>query len=144
MTRRHETHRISLGYVAWLFGFMGAHRFYFGKQFSGVLWFFTFGLLGIGWLIDIVLIPGMAADANRSYRSGDVSYSVSWLLLALLGVFGVHRIYMGKWITGLVYLLTGGLFLVGVIYDILTLNEQLDEINLSGSPYDFPPMMAAA
>ena len=53
------------------------------------------------------------------------------LLLGLLGVFGIHRIYMGKWLTGLVYLLTGGLFFVGVIYDILTLNEQLDEINVT-------------
>ena len=129
MPAHNRTHRTSVGYVAWLFGFTGAHRFYFGKQFTGALWFCTLGLLGIGWLIDIVLIPGMAIDANRRYRPSSVSYSVSWLLLALLGIFGVHRIYMGKWPTGLIYLLTGGLFFIGFVYDIFTLNEQLDELS---------------
>ncbi|WP_423787399.1 hypothetical protein [Klebsiella pneumoniae] len=33
--------------------------------------------------------------------------------------------YQGKWITGLIYLLTGGLFLIGVLYDFWTLNTQV-------------------
>ena len=49
-------------------------------------------------------------------------------LLTFLGFFGVHRFYMGKWLTGLLYLLTGGLFLVGVLYDYLTLNQQINEL----------------
>ena len=36
---------------------------------------------------------------------------------------------MGKFLTGILYLLTGGLFLVGVLYDFLTLNEQLSDVN---------------
>jgi hypothetical protein len=36
---------------------------------------------------------------------------------------------MGKIFTGLLYLFTGGLFLVGVLYDFLTLNEQLSDVN---------------
>jgi hypothetical protein len=36
---------------------------------------------------------------------------------------------MGKWFTGLLYLLTGGLLLIGVLYDYWTLNEQIDELN---------------
>ena len=36
---------------------------------------------------------------------------------------------MGKWLSGIIYLLTGGLFLVGIIYDYWTLNEQLTLIN---------------
>jgi TM2 domain-containing membrane protein YozV len=51
------------------------------------------------------------------------------VLLVFLGIFGLHRFYMGKFLTGLLYLLTGGLFLIGVIYDIVTLNEQVSEIN---------------
>jgi TM2 domain-containing membrane protein YozV len=38
----------------------------------------------------------------------------------------VHRFYLGKWVTGLVWLLTGGLLGVGWIYDFFTLNEQLE------------------
>jgi TM2 domain-containing membrane protein YozV len=110
-------------------GFTGAHRFYFGKQLTGMLWFFTLGLLGIGWLIDILLIPAMAAEANGRFRRGEVDYTVTWLLFAFLGVFGVHRFYMGKWITGILYLFTGGVFFIGILYDLCTLNEQVDEMN---------------
>lgn len=35
-------------------GFMGAHKFYEGKIGMGVLYLFTVGLFGIGWIIDII------------------------------------------------------------------------------------------
>jgi TM2 domain-containing membrane protein YozV len=124
-----DTHSKAVGYVLWIFGFMGAHRFYYGRPLSGTLYFFTLGLLFVGWIIDLFLIPGMADDADRRYRPGDVSYTVGWVLLTFLGVFGIHRFYMGKWFTGLLYLLTGGLLLIGVLYDYWTLNEQIDELN---------------
>jgi TM2 domain-containing membrane protein YozV len=108
---------------------MGAHRFYYGRPISGTLYFFTLGLLFIGWIIDLFLIPGMNDDADRRYREGEVSYTVGWVLLTFLGVFGIHRFYMGKWFTGLLYLLTGGLLLIGILYDYWTLNEQIDELN---------------
>jgi len=124
-----DTHSKAVGYVLWIFGFMGAHRFYYGRPISGTLYFFTLGLLFIGWIIDLFLIPGMDDDADRRYRPGEVSYTMGWVLLTFLGVFGIHRFYMGKWFTGLLYLLTGGLLLIGVLYDYWTLNEQIDELN---------------
>ena len=126
------THSTAVGYILWIFGFMGAHRFYYGKQISATIWFFTFGLLGIGWLIDLILIPGMDRDADFRYAPGRLDYSIAWIFLTFLGLFGIHRFYMGKWITGLIYLLTGGLFALGWLYDLLTLNEQVDEINRYG------------
>ncbi|MFM2167311.1 MAG: hypothetical protein RIS79_1682 [Verrucomicrobiota bacterium] len=54
---------------------------------------------------------------------------MAWLLLTFLGVFGIHRFYLGKWGTGILYLLTGGLFLAGIVYDFCTLNTQVSEIN---------------
>jgi TM2 domain-containing membrane protein YozV len=56
---------------------------------------------------------------------------MAWILLTFLGVLGIHRLYMGKWLTGIVYFLTGGIFLVGVIYDFWTLNDQIHIINSS-------------
>ena len=37
-------------------GYLGIHRFYAGKIKSGILYLFTFGLFGIGWIVDVVLI----------------------------------------------------------------------------------------
>ena len=120
-----DTHSKVIGYLLWIFGFTGAHRFYYGKPVTGTIWFFTLGLLGIGWLIDLFLIPAMDREADLRFTAGPIEYNVAWILLAFLGVFGVHRMYQGKWITGLIYLLTGGLFLVGVLYDFWTLNTQV-------------------
>jgi TM2 domain-containing membrane protein YozV len=124
-----KTHSKTIGYLLWIFGFTGAHRFYFGKPVTGAIWFFTLGLVGIGWLIDLFLIPGMDEKADRKYTSGPIDYSVAWILQTFLGVFGVHRFYMGKWLTGLLWLVTGGLFLIGYVVDYCTLNGQIDEIN---------------
>jgi TM2 domain-containing membrane protein YozV len=124
-----DTHSKTIGYLLWIFGFTGSHRFYYGKPVTGTIWFFTLGLLGIGWLIDLFLIPGMDRQADFRFQGGRVNYSVAWLLLTFLGLFGVHRMYMGKWLTGILYLLTVGLFGLGYLYDYWTLNGQIDELN---------------
>jgi TM2 domain-containing membrane protein YozV len=122
-------HNKLIGYILWIFGFMGAHRFYFGKPVSGTIYFFTLGLFLIGWIVDLFLIPSMDRQADRRFRPGVKNYNIAWILLTFLGLFGIHRFYQGKWITGILYLLTGGLFLLGVIYDYWTLNDQIDELH---------------
>ena len=124
-----RTHSVAIGYIAWIFGCFGAHRFYFGKPVSGLIWLCTFGLLGVGWLIDLFLIPSMAAEAGHEFRPGETDYSVAWILLFLGGVFGFHRFYMGDLFWGLLYLVTGGLFLLGILYDTFTLNDQISRRN---------------
>lgn len=124
-----QSHSVPMGYIYWIFGFTGSHRFYYGKQITGTIWFFTLGLLFVGWIVDFFLIPSMDREADHKYTEGKVNYSVAWALLTFLGFFGIHRFYLGKWITGVVYLLTGGLFAIGWLYDLWTLNEQIDRIN---------------
>jgi TM2 domain-containing membrane protein YozV len=141
-----NTHSKIVGYVLWVFGFTGAHRFYYGKPKTGTLWLFTFGLLGIGWLIDIFLIPGMDDAADKRYKQGVWDYTIAWILLTFLGFFGAQRFYLGKWGTGLLCLLVSGvcaasfwfllpillllpIVLVIVVYDFWTLNEQVDAAN---------------
>ncbi|MFN5538791.1 MAG: NINE protein [Candidatus Melainabacteria bacterium] len=124
-----DSHSKTIGYILWIFGFSGAHRFYYGKPVSGTIYFFTLGLLGIGWFVDLFLIPAMDKEADYKYVNGKVDYTVAWILLTFLGPFGIHRFYMGKWVTGLIYMLTGGLFLIGYLYDYWTLNEQISKVN---------------
>jgi len=125
----HPTHSKTIGYLLWIFGFMGAHRFYFGRQITGIIWFFTLGLLFVGWIVDLFLIPSMERNAARKYSTGRYDYSVAWILQTFLGVFGIHRFYLGKIWTGVLWLLTAGLLGIGYIYDFLTLNRQVDERN---------------
>lgn len=123
------THPALVGYLFWILGFVGAHRFYFGKPLTGTLWFFTGGLFLIGWIVDLFLIPAMAEEANRRFPPGRIDYTLAWVLHLFLGLFGVHRFYMGKIVTGVIYLLTGGLLGIGYVYDTLTLNDQIVEAN---------------
>ena len=132
MNVANDTHSKTIGYILWIFGFTGAHRFYYGRPISGTIWFFTLGLLGIGWLIDLFLIPGMDREADLRFRAGRINYSVAWVLLAFLGLLGIHRMYMGKWVTGIIYLFTVGLLGIGYLYDFWTLNDQITVVNASG------------
>lgn len=127
-----DTHSKGVGYLLWLFGFTGAHRFYFGKPISGTLWLFTGGLLGVGWLIDLFLIPGMDRDAERKYVSGRYDYTVAWALQTFAGPLGLHRFYLGRWQSGLLWLVSAGLFGVGYILDFWKLNEMVSDANRSG------------
>jgi TM2 domain-containing membrane protein YozV len=125
MTPRGDTHSLVIGYLLWLFGFLGAHRFYYGRPVTGTIWLCTLGVLGIGWLVDLFLIPGMDREADLRFSAGHYDYNVAWILLTFLGIFGGHRFYLGKWLSGLLWLCTGGLLLLGVVYDFWTLNDQV-------------------
>lgn len=43
-------------FLCFFFGIFGVHKFYEGKIGWGLLYLFTFGLGGIGWLVDIILL----------------------------------------------------------------------------------------
>ena len=58
----------TIAYMLWAASFVGIcglQRLYVGKVGTGLLYLFTFGLVGIGQLVDLFLIPGMVQDANN-------------------------------------------------------------------------------
>jgi TM2 domain-containing membrane protein YozV len=57
------------------------------------------------------------------------SKGVAYLLWFFLGIFGAHRFYLEKIGTGILYLLTGGVFGIGWIIDLFTLGNQVDVYN---------------
>lgn len=80
-----ESRSALVAYLLWFFlGFFGAHRFYLGRWGSGLVQLVLFGigsaltivlvgylplaLLGLWWLIDALLIPGMISSDNALLR----------------------------------------------------------------------------
>lgn len=64
--------KVPSAYFLWLFCLLqvhGLHRIYNGKIASGLLWLCTFGLFGVGQLIDLVLIPNMVDEHNAKLRA---------------------------------------------------------------------------
>ncbi|MFY9332044.1 MAG: TM2 domain-containing protein [Candidatus Nanopelagicales bacterium] len=48
--------RLAALLLAIFVGFLGIHRFYAGKVITGIIWLLTGGLLGIGVIVDVILI----------------------------------------------------------------------------------------
>lgn len=42
--------------LCFFLGVLGIHKFYEGKIGMGILYIFTFGLFGIGWLVDLIVL----------------------------------------------------------------------------------------
>jgi hypothetical protein len=61
-----EERNLVVAYILWLFlGIIGGHRFYLGHYVLGIAYFFTWGFLGIGWLIDAFLLPDLVYQRNH-------------------------------------------------------------------------------
>jgi len=64
---------ILMAYLLFLVGgVLGFHKFYLGKNGTGVLYIFTLGLFGFGLLYDALTLPHQVAVYNDSYRRGYV------------------------------------------------------------------------
>ncbi|PJZ39970.1 hypothetical protein CH370_18780 [Leptospira kmetyi] len=59
------------------------------------------------------------------------SKGMAYLLwfVGFFGAFGIHRFYLGKIGTGLLWMCTLGLFGFGAFFDLFTLGGQVDAIN---------------
>ena len=62
-------------------------------------------------------------------KSTPVTYLL-WILGGF-GVLGLHRFYLGRWVTGLIWFLTGGIFFVGALVDLFLIPELVRVENLS-------------
>jgi TM2 domain-containing membrane protein YozV len=56
MTGVSEKKRLPALLLCLFVGVLGVHRFWVGKIGTGILWLLTGGLLGIGALIDLIMI----------------------------------------------------------------------------------------
>jgi TM2 domain-containing membrane protein YozV len=66
-------------------------------------------------------------EEAHGMRSVGVAYGL-WALSFVL-VAGVHRFYLGRYITGIIWLLTGGLFFIGTIIDAFLIPGMTEDKN---------------
>lgn len=67
MDGERETYRDGLAYAFWclfLVGLAGVHRIYLGRYGTGILWMLTFGLFGVGQVVDLFRMRKLVLDAN--------------------------------------------------------------------------------
>ncbi len=70
----------------------------------------------------------MSTQLERTQKRDTGLAYILWLA-GFLGVAGVHRFYMGRWISGLLWLCTGGLCMVGQIIDAIFMSKMVDASN---------------
>lgn len=56
MSTANDKSKMVVFLFAFFLGCLGVHRFYVGKVGSGVAWLLTGGILGVGWLIDWIMV----------------------------------------------------------------------------------------
>jgi TM2 domain-containing membrane protein YozV/predicted transcriptional regulator len=72
MSNSQVNNNVNTSYLLWLgyfFGLAGLHRIYNRKIGTGILWLCTFGVFGIGQLVDLVLIPRLVDEYNTKARA---------------------------------------------------------------------------
>ena len=80
---------------------------------------------------------GVMQGDDGKYREG-LGYAL-WAL-GIAGLFGVHRIYLGKYGTGILYLLTFGLFGIGWFVDLFRMKTLVREANIREGYLPHPRM----
>ena len=68
MNEQQDTHFKTIGYVVWIFGFLGAHRMYQQKWLTAILYLFTGGIFGLGILYDFWTLNDQISVQNAQKR----------------------------------------------------------------------------
>lgn len=75
----------------------------------------------------------MSSTSTSLVPQKDLSLAYVLWIGGFLGFAGLHRMYMGRWASGLLWIATGGLCLVGQIVDFFMMTRMLADAN-EGKP----------
>ena len=93
----HNPNKIML--LALLGGVFGLHRFSLGKWSSGLLYLLTGGLIGFGWLLDVLqLMAGLMRDSQKRLIAKPAPMGIPVYLAGLAAsivLFGVYIVSFG-------------------------------------------------
>jgi TM2 domain-containing membrane protein YozV len=80
-----------------------------------------------GWSASSTGVPVSAGYRDLEIKNKGTAYLL--FFLSLIGIAGIHRFYLDKAGTGILWLVTWGLFGFGLLYDLFTLGDQVNEYN---------------
>ncbi|KAL3885058.1 hypothetical protein ACJMK2_025156 [Sinanodonta woodiana] len=129
-----ETKSVVDAYILGIvFGCLGAHHFYLRRIGFGVLYFFTFGLFGVGYLIDLFRMPYLVAMTNKEIADpklrNKANISDAYVLWFPCGILGFHHFYLKNPGLGVLYFLTLGVFGIGWLIDLFRIPSLVQEHN---------------
>lgn len=69
----------------------------------------------------------LSGKSSDRFKSKGVAYLL-WLI-SIFGWLGIHRFYLGKVGTGILWIFTGGMFYIGALYDLFALGGMVEQYN---------------
>ena len=131
-------------------GLFGVHRYYVKRRKSAILYHFSFGIYFIGWIRDILALKSESfvdyrgLPLKKSHRGPKPHLSpvadtdsITVVILCLFGgFFGVHRLYVGKIVSGSYYVIVlGGAIFSAIFLSLLTGNSLEATMGLLIAPF---------
>lgn len=116
------------------FGLLGVHHFYLNRMYFGLLYLFSFGFCGVGWIVDWFRIPNLTMRANEHRKGINCNRKYiddAYVLAFPLGFLGLHHFYLQRHGWGMLYFFTFGLLGVGWLVDLIRLPYLVAEYNMT-------------
>lgn len=113
-------------------GLLGAHHYYLNRTGFGLLYTFTFGNFGVGYIVDWFRFPILLKRYNKSKEIGHTSHKHlddAYLLWFPLGFLGFHHFYLNRPVWGLLYMFTFGLLGIGWLIDFCRMWKLVENCN---------------
>lgn len=125
-------------------GILGFQHFYLHRHLFGILYFFTFGLLGVGYIVDWFRTPVLVKrknEENYGDRNPNIKYvDDAYILWFPFGLLGFHHFYLQRYLWGILYFFTFGLLGVGWIIDGFRLSCMVKDFNKESREGEIVPI----
>lgn len=138
LVKAHNDHReeksLGTAYILALppLGIFGAYHYYLENVRLGLVYTFTFGTFGIGWIVDLFRMPKLVRKAGLDKKSVGTAYIMA---MPPFGLFGAHHYYLGNYFLGIMYTCTLGIFTIGWITDLFRMKRLVQASNDTTSDY---------
>lgn len=131
---RNKEKSVGTAYILGLspFGPFGAYHYYLGNIRLGLVYTFTVGIFGIGWIVDLFRMPKLVKKAGLGTKSVGTAYIMA---MPPFGLFGAHHYYLGNYALGATYTWSLGIFTVGWIVDLFRMKGLVKAANDPTSDY---------